>query len=73
MRLKEYLDNLGIAQSKFARKLGISKSTIHNIIEGKVEPVLATAIGIEDLTQGAVTCRELLSKNLPAAHKKKSS
>lgn len=71
MKLSEYLEDVGIPQSVFAKKLGVSPGTVHKIMREKGNFYLSTALKIEDLTGGKVTCRELLSKNPSEDHKKK--
>lgn len=74
MLLREYLKEEGITITAFARKLGVSKANINNIFRG-VEPRLATAVKIQELTRGRVQCKDLLSvkksPNNPAKEKGK--
>lgn len=59
MRLKDYLEDLGIPQAKFARKVGTTPRTILNAIMGK-EIRLSLAVKIEEVTKGQVKCKDLL-------------
>jgi hypothetical protein len=61
MKLKEYLDDLGIPVAAFARKVGTTPQTIWGIINGK-EPQLDLAFRIEDATSKKVKARELAKK-----------
>lgn len=60
MRLPEYLDDVGIPLSAFARKCGFTKNTLYNVINQKGEILLSTALRIEAATRGQVTCKELV-------------
>lgn len=59
MRLKEYLVHQGIKYKDFARRVGISKSTLWNIL-WRGNCMLDTALTIEKETNGAVKCKDLL-------------
>ncbi len=59
MKLKEYLDEMGISQIKFARRCGVDARTIHNILKGKQDIRLSIALKIEELTDGKVTPKDL--------------
>lgn len=63
MKLKEYFTKNGISLHKFAKLIGVSNSTLYNIIDGKNDVRLSIAIKIEDLTNKAVTARDLLPAN----------
>jgi hypothetical protein len=76
MKLKEYLDHKRIEYKEFAEMVGISYGTIWNIFH-RGNRNLAIAIKIEDLTRGAVTCRDTLTKEIekkgtPGPHKRLS-
>lgn len=60
MKLGEYFKKMCINQNSFAKKVGVTPVTIMNIILGKNDIHLATAIRIEDVTEGKVTCRDML-------------
>jgi plasmid maintenance system antidote protein VapI len=59
MRLKDYLDSMGIPVTKFARKVGVTAATIHNLFRGR-EITLRTAVRICEATKGEVTIEEIL-------------
>lgn len=59
MKLKDYLQDLGIPQATFARKVGVSSRTILNAVLGK-EIRLSLAVRIEEVTKGQVKCKDLL-------------
>ena len=60
MKLTEYLKEIGIPLTVFARRIGVSTATIHNLVREKRDPRLSIAVKIEDATKNRVTCRELL-------------
>lgn len=60
MKLKEYIEEVGIPINEFARRLKISPATIYNIFNDK-DIRLSVAVKIEEATKGKVKCRELLS------------
>ena len=59
MRLKEYVQKYGTPITVLARRSNLCVSTLHKILAG-TEPGLKSAIAIEDATEGAVTCRDLV-------------
>jgi plasmid maintenance system antidote protein VapI len=67
MRLREYLDDVGIPISVFARRVRVTPKTIHNILNGK-EPSLSVAVKIAAETRQKVSCTELLPSPDPAHH-----
>ncbi len=58
MKLKEFLDASGIQYKDFAKNAGITPNTVLNIIH-KGDCKLSIALKIEELTMGAVKCRDL--------------
>lgn len=64
MRLEEYIEEFGISPPKLAKKANVSALTIRNIMQGKKDIQLSTALKIEAATKGQVTCREMLPKIL---------
>lgn len=69
MKLKDYLIEVGIPIEKFARRAGVSATTIQNVIQGKRDLRVSIAIKIEDATLGdngkpKVTCREMIPSHL---------
>jgi DNA-binding transcriptional regulator YdaS (Cro superfamily) len=63
MRLDEYLKEVGIPITKFARRIGASAATIHNILDSKRDLRLSIAVRIELATKGLVTCKEILPES----------
>jgi plasmid maintenance system antidote protein VapI len=61
MKLGQYFKEYCINQNNFAKKVGICPVTICNILSGKGGIHLATAIRIEDVTEGKVSCRDLVN------------
>jgi DNA-binding XRE family transcriptional regulator len=59
-KLKEYLANNGMRQEYLANKLKLTPHTIHNIVAGKSEPSLKTAVAIEDFTKGYIKPRDMI-------------
>lgn len=64
MNLKKYLEENGIKIGSFAKRIGVSRQTLDRILNGH-EVVLSTALKIEDITEGKVTCRDLQPRMLP--------
>lgn len=60
MNLREYLFRMRITQVDFAKKLGISRGHLGQIIAGTKHPSRKLAKNIEDITNGQVTAVELL-------------
>lgn len=60
MRLKEYINTLGISPKIFAKKAGLSHITIRNLMALSQDVYLSTALKIEKETCGAVKCKDLL-------------
>jgi DNA-binding transcriptional regulator YdaS (Cro superfamily) len=71
MKLREYLEKKGIKITSFARQIGVTETTMHNILSGK-DLKLTTALKIERLTEGAVKCCELGPQEAPPPSKRKS-
>jgi len=61
MKLGKYFKEMCINQNEFARKVGVTAATISNIVAQKNDVHLAIAIRIEDVTEGKVTCRDILN------------
>lgn len=55
MKLKEYLQQNGIMQNFFAKKIGVTSNTINKWINEKGYPSLAAAILVEKASNGKVT------------------
>ena len=60
MRLEKYLKDMCINRNEFCKKIGVSYPTIASLMHGERDIHLATAIRIEDITEGKVTCRDLV-------------
>jgi len=69
MKLRQYLDETEIPIAAFARRVGVTGATIHNVLK-RGNTLLSVAVGIEIATKGEVTCRELLDTNLLKDRKK---
>jgi predicted transcriptional regulator len=75
MKLKDYITENCINIRLFAKKIGVSVTTLYSIFEGH-DIRLSTALSIEDATKKQVTCRDMLptvtrgtrtkSRNLPS-------
>jgi len=78
MDLSEFLKINNLSLWEFSQSTGISYVTLKSVINGR-EPMLSTAIRIEDATFGKVTCREIMhsirlkSKAKDSAKKEKDS
>jgi len=59
MRLREYLDSMGIPVTRFAKRVKVSPQTIHNLFKGR-EITLKSALNICEATKGEVTIQEIL-------------
>lgn len=60
MTLKEYLDSLPIGdEQKFAISLGVHKTYLSNLKSTRFPTSPKISVKIEELTQGAVTRRDL--------------
>ena len=62
MLLKEYLEKNYLTKSGFAKKLGVTSSTIHNFIAGRSYPTAKLAQRIVKLTNGEVTFEDLFKE-----------
>ena len=58
MEFSEWIKNQGIKQTFLAEKLGVTYSCLYLLTTKKTTPGLHLAIAIEDVTNGAVTCRD---------------
>jgi len=50
-----------VNKNEFSKKLGVSYPTMTNIVQGKGDIHLSTAVRIEELTEGKVTCKDLVN------------
>ena len=64
MKLKEYLDMMGIKYTAFTERAGISRNTLYNLMAGKRRPSLELAVEIEKLTDGKVSPRDWIDENV---------
>ena len=61
MRLEKYLKEMCVNRNEFCKKVGVSYPTITNILQGLTDPRLSIALKIEEITEGKVTCKELVN------------
>jgi DNA-binding transcriptional regulator YdaS (Cro superfamily) len=73
MDLKEYLNDSLIPYSAFARKAGISPSTLDNIIYRHKDMKLSIAMKIEKASNGKVTCQDLYFNSIKKKQKSTES
>jgi len=57
MQFSVWLEKSGVEKAEIARKLGISRQSIYNLIDG-AEPKLGLIKKIEKLSAGKVTVRD---------------
>jgi DNA-binding transcriptional regulator YdaS (Cro superfamily) len=60
MDLRLYMRIQNIKVNAMADSLGVSLGTMHNIFNGR-EPRLSLALKIEEVTDGEVSCEDLLA------------
>lgn len=63
MKLEKYLKEMCVNRNEFCKKVGVSYPTISNLMKGIGDVHLAIAIRIEDITEGKVTCRDMVNHN----------
>jgi DNA-binding transcriptional regulator YdaS (Cro superfamily) len=63
MKLVDYLEKYSVNKKAFAKRIGISHVSFYRIVSGKQQATLKTALMIEQLTNGEVTCRDLLTED----------
>jgi len=63
MRLEKWLEEQDISVRKFAKKINVSASTIHNLLHGR-EPSLSTAMKVYRATQKKVTYEDMIDPEL---------
>ncbi len=66
MKLCEFLNEKGMKPSHFCNKVGISTTTLHNLLSGETMPSLPTAIAIFRFTHGEVAYEDMLSDSYNA-------
>lgn len=54
MKLRQYLDEYGVTQAEFARRLNVSSGRVNEWVTGARVPRLETAVAIERETCGMV-------------------
>lgn len=69
MKLDEYIKENCINIRLFAKKIGVSLTTLYSIFEGH-DIRLSTALKIEDATKRQVTCRDMLPTTVRPRYKK---
>ena len=62
MDLKRFLEDSCIIKKGFAKKVGITESTLHRILSKKTHPSTKTAQKIVEVTHGEVTFEDLFKK-----------
>jgi transcriptional regulator with XRE-family HTH domain len=68
--LSEYLSTVGITQSAFAARLGVSRSYMSEIVSGARTPRLELALQIQAASGGAVDLPSLVgSSSSPSAER----
>jgi len=66
MNLSEYLKINGISHEVFAQKIGVTRSFITNVLNGKRNPSLKLCLKIEAATKRKVKTKELFNPNVPS-------
>lgn len=69
MRLEQYLSGLELDMRKFARHAGVTEGTIRNIVTGRKNVNLLTALKIEKATMGVVKCQDLIPEGFDLDNK----
>lgn len=70
MKLSAYLEQHGTPITVFARRIGVSGATVHNILKKRKDMWLSVALKIEEYTKGQVTCKDLLQEKFHESTKK---
>ncbi|MBF5060042.1 helix-turn-helix domain-containing protein [Candidatus Neptunochlamydia vexilliferae] len=60
MLLEDFIDNSGMKKKLFAQMVGISRTCLWKILQGRSRPSLKTAQKIDELTDGKVSVKELI-------------
>ena len=60
MKLLEFLEERGMKPKHFCTKVGISTTTLYNMLSGETMPNLKTAISIYRFTDGEVEYEDML-------------
>ena len=61
MKLCEFLSETGMKPSHFCNKVGISSTTLYNLLSGETSPSLKIAISIYNFTDKKVKYEDLLA------------
>jgi transcriptional regulator with XRE-family HTH domain len=62
MKLKKYLEERGMSQTFFAKKVGVNPTHLSRWIGGKTVPRIDYILKIEEATNGEVSSRDWLEK-----------
>jgi DNA-binding XRE family transcriptional regulator len=73
MKLCEFLSETGMKPSHFCNKVGISSTTLYNILSGDTAPNLRTAISIYNFTNKQVRYEDMLNDNVHHKIKKRNT
>lgn len=65
MDLSEWIAESGLKREEIAKKLGVSRMTVFNLLEGRYRPSLNTALAVERLTKGKIKASSLARINTP--------
>lgn len=73
MKLREYLEDLGVKAPTFARQINVNPVTIYSIMRGESDCMLSIALKIERKTKGKVKCQDILDSKFWEALERKES
>ena len=59
MKLRDWLKERGMLPSEFARRVGVSRCTVHLWLSGKAHPTYKNYIKIKEITDGRVKYEEV--------------
>lgn len=71
-KLSDWLEKKCIKQKGFAHEIGMSTSTLHEILRNGRMPSLKTAYEIEKFTQGDITLYDWIDQGLERERKQKN-
>jgi len=60
MKLKDFLTESNRSTADFAHEVEVDRNTLYNIMQGRFEPRLGTAMRIVEKTEGKVTFKDLM-------------
>jgi DNA-binding transcriptional regulator YdaS (Cro superfamily) len=73
MKMKDYLDSHGYRYNFKAKEWGVTPQYLNELMYGKAYPSLKTALRIEILTKGEVSCYDWIDpKELPEINQQDS-